>query len=159
VGEDGTVYWRLIQEIPANVSALAGATGTGLFAITAAGAGALRTIAGTSGEINVADGDGVAGPPTLSLADVADSGSGTLQKTDFDAKGRKIGTAAATTDDLGEGASNQYYTDARADALIAAFEATLASLPDAADDAAAASASVPVGGRYRTGSTLKVRIS
>lgn len=76
------------------------------------------TITGTAGEVDVANGDAVAGPPTLSLADVADSGTGTLQKTAFDAKGRKTGTAAATTDDLGEGATNLYYTNARADARV-----------------------------------------
>lgn len=78
------------------------------------------TITGTAGQIDVANGDAVAGPPTLSLADVADSGTGTLQKTAFDAKGRRTGTAAATTDDLGEGAANLYYTDARADVRVAA---------------------------------------
>lgn len=82
------------------------------------------TITGTTGEIDVADGDAIAGPPTLSLADVADSGTGTLQKTDFDAKGRKTGTAAATTDDLTEGATNLYHTTERAqDAVGAAIAA------------------------------------
>lgn len=82
------------------------------------------TITGTAGEIDVADGDAIAGPPTLSLADVADSGTGTLQKTAFDAKGRKTGTAAATTDDLAEGVANLYHTTERAqDAVGAAIAA------------------------------------
>lgn len=112
--------WELIVNVPANVTALQNAAGTGLFVVTGAGTGALRSIAGTAGQIDVANGDAVAGPPTLSLADVADSGTGTLQKTAFDAKGRKTGTAAATTDDLGEGTTNLYYTNARADARVAA---------------------------------------
>jgi hypothetical protein len=58
-----------------------------------------------------------------------------------------------------EGAANLYHTNARVDARIDAFKATLASLTDAADDAAAAIAGVPVGGMYRTTSTLKVRIT
>lgn len=82
------------------------------------------TITGTAGQIDVANGDAVSGPPTLSLADVADSGAGTLQKTDFDAKGRKTGTAAATTDDLTEGTTNLYFTEERAqDAVGAAIAA------------------------------------
>jgi hypothetical protein len=38
-------------------------------------------------------------------------------------------------------------------------ESRLDQLTDAADDAAAASAGVPVGGLYRTTSTLKVRVA
>lgn len=71
------------------------------------------TITGTTGEIDVANGDAAAGVPTLSLADVPDAGGGTLQKTAFDAKGRKTGTSAATTDDLAEGSTNLYFTDER----------------------------------------------
>lgn len=54
------------------------------------------TITGTSGQINVANGNAVAGLPTLSLADVADSGAGVLLATTFDSKGRKTGSRAAT---------------------------------------------------------------
>jgi hypothetical protein len=50
---------------------------------------------------------------TLDLAEVADAGGGTLQRTAFDVYGRKTGTSAATTTDLPEG-SNLYFTDARA---------------------------------------------
>lgn len=62
--------------------------------------------------------DPVTGITTYGLADVPDAGGGTLQKTAFDAKGRKTGTSAATTDDLPEGATNLYFTNARADARI-----------------------------------------
>lgn len=71
------------------------------------------TITGTAGEIEVQSGDAAAGPPTISLADVADAGGGSLQRTAFDAKGRKIGTSAATTDDLTEGSTNLYFTAQR----------------------------------------------
>lgn len=65
-----------------------------------------------SGELEKSVGpDGVI---TLGLADVPDEGGGLLQKTQFDAKGRKTGTSAATTDDLPEGADNLYFTTARA---------------------------------------------
>lgn len=51
-----------------------------------------------SGELTKAVGsDGVT---TFGLADVADAGGGTLQRTAFDAKGRKTGTSAATAADL-----------------------------------------------------------
>lgn len=59
---------------------------------------------------------GADGVITLGLADVPDAGGGTLQKTLRDEFGRLAGTSAATTDDLGEGAGNLYYTDSRADA-------------------------------------------
>lgn len=75
-----------------------------------------------SGTIQVAAGEltkavDVDGVTTLGLADVADAGTGSLQKTQFDGKGRKTGTAAATTTDLPEG-TNLYYTDGRVDARI-----------------------------------------
>ena len=41
--------------------------GTGLIAKTATGAGAKRAIAGTTGQVTVTNGDGVAGNPTISL--------------------------------------------------------------------------------------------
>lgn len=73
------------------------------------------TIQVVAGELTKAvDADGVT---TLGLADVADAGTGALQKTQFDGKGRKTGTAAATTTDLPEG-TNLYYTDGRVDARI-----------------------------------------
>jgi len=77
------------------------------------------TITGTAGQIDVANGTGASGDPTISLADLADTGVGSsLVKITRDAKGRVEGTEAATTDDLPEGATNFYYTDARADARI-----------------------------------------
>lgn len=54
---------------------------------------------------------------TLDIAEVLDAGGGILQRTAFDAYGRKTGTSAATTTDLTEG-SNLYFTNARADARI-----------------------------------------
>lgn len=39
------------------------------------------------------------------------------------------------------------------------FHITLAGLPDHANDAAAATGGVPVGGEYRTGSARKIRIA
>lgn len=74
-----------------------------------------RTIEGTATEIDVADGDGVDGNPTVGLADLSDSGVGVSPMLLFtrDPKGRISGTQAATTGDLPEGVSNLYYTDSR----------------------------------------------
>lgn len=95
----------------------------------------------------------------VGLADVADTGVGAaLVKITRDGKGRVEGTEAATTADLTE-LTNLYYTDARADARIAADVATLAALTNAADDTAAAAAGVPVGARYRNGSALMIRVA
>ncbi len=78
------------------------------------------TITGTASQIDVANGTAAAGVPTISLADLANSGAGAaLVKITRDAKGRVSGTQAATTTDLAEGA-NLYFTNARADARITA---------------------------------------
>lgn len=110
-----STLWGRILEVPANVKALVGVSGTGLFVITGAGTGALRAITGSAGRIAVAAGDGVAGPPTIDLALLADAGTGAaLVKITRDGYGRIAATAAASTDDLPEGATNLYYTAARA---------------------------------------------
>lgn len=54
--------WSLILDIPANVTALEKAVGTGLFAVTGAGTGAFRTIQNGAG-INWTNPGGVAGNP------------------------------------------------------------------------------------------------
>lgn len=101
-----------------DLAAVEALAGTGLAARTANDAWATRSIAVNPGELTVSDGDGVSGDPTLGLADVPDAGGGAIRKFDRDAKGRVSGTSAATTDDLPEGATNLYFTDARADARI-----------------------------------------
>jgi hypothetical protein len=72
------------------------------------------TITGTAGNIVVTNGDAVSALPTINLATVADTGTGVLQRTSFDAFGRKTGTAAATTDNLTEGTTNLYFSNERA---------------------------------------------
>lgn len=64
--------------------------------------------------IVITDGDGIADNPVLDLALVPDDGTGVLQRTSFDAWGRRTGTAAATTDHLPEGTDNLYFTTPRA---------------------------------------------
>lgn len=71
------------------------------------------TITGTAAQIDVANGNASAGLPTISLADLPNSGVGAaLVKITRDAKGRVSGTQAATTDDLPAGATNKYFLEA-----------------------------------------------
>jgi len=179
--------WELILNIPPNVTALANTVTTGLYAITAAGtsatrsiqaapgettvsngdgvagnpavgladvadtgAGALRgitrdakgringttdaTITGTAGQIDVSNGDAVAGPPTISLADVADAGGGTFKLLTRDAKGRLSGTSDGDTDDVPEGAGNLYFTAARVrDTLLTGLSLASSAVISATD--------------------------
>lgn len=93
---------------------------------------ATLTTASTS-RITIANPDASAGLPTFDLATVADAGGGTLQKTAFDAYGRKTGTSAATTSDLTEG-SNLYFTTGRVLAtLLAGLSTATSAVITAAD--------------------------
>lgn len=114
VEDPGATYWRTIMEIPPNVSALADMADAGIYVITGPGQSEARKIHLADGELVGANLDGVAGDPSIGLADVADAGGGELQKTAFDSKGRKTGTSAASTDDLPEGVTNAYFTEERA---------------------------------------------
>lgn len=124
---DGQAYWRRDGSWQATGTALDQLQyfgGGGIAVLDFEGQWHARSVDGTDGEIDVENGSGVDGDITLSLADVPDEGGGVLQKTDFDSKGRKIGTSNATTDDLEEGDLNLYYTDERvfdqmADSLVA----------------------------------------
>lgn len=60
--------WRLIQDIPPNVTALEEAVGTGIFAVTGDGTGAFRTLQPPAAGIAIANPGGVAGDPTFALA-------------------------------------------------------------------------------------------
>lgn len=73
-------------------------------------------IEATAGETTKTVGaDGVA---TLGLADLADAGTGTFKLITRDAKGRVSGSVDGDTDDVPEGATNLYFTDARAIAAV-----------------------------------------
>lgn len=138
--------WKLIREIPANIQKLAKLGGIGFTTRDADGEWYQRSIQQGEG-IDVANGDGVAGNPTIGLADVPDAGGGTLQKTLRDEFGRLAGTSAATTDDLDEGAGNLYFTDSRADARAAVAVAAHVAEPDPHTQyttAAEAAAAAPV---------------
>lgn len=110
--------WKLIREIPANIQKLANLVGNGFTTRGPDGEWYQRSIAEGEG-IAVTNGDGVDGDPGVALAELADAGGGTLQKTLRDDYGRVAGTSDATTSDLAEG-DNLYYTNVRADARAAA---------------------------------------
>lgn len=75
------------------------------------------TITGTAGRVTVTNGNAAAGVPTIDLAEVADTGGGSLLKFIRDAWGRITGTSTPTTTDLAEG-SNLYFTAARVLATV-----------------------------------------
>lgn len=139
--------WSLVFDIPKNVTALAKAAGSGLFAIKADGSGVFRSIEG-SPRIDVAHGDGEDGNPTIDLAEVPDAGGGVLQRTAFDSFGRKTGTSAATTDDLAEG-GNLYFTSGRvysASKSILQAGAGVTITPDDGDETLTLSAMLNIDG-------------
>lgn len=152
---DGTSATRSIQATPgettvSNGDGVAGNPAVGLADVADTGAGALRgitrdakgringttdaTITGTAGQIDVANGDAVAGPPTISLADVADAGGGTFKLLTRDAKGRLSGTSDGDTDDVPEGAGNLYFTAARVrDTLLTGLSLASSAVISATD--------------------------
>ncbi|WP_439448617.1 hypothetical protein [Stenotrophomonas sp. ATs4] len=90
-----STIWKLIREIPLNIQKLAVLIGAGFAARQSNGDWALRTLQEGTG-IDIVNPDGDAGNPIIGLADVPDSGAGTLLATTFDAKGRKTGSRPAT---------------------------------------------------------------
>lgn len=87
----------------------------------------------TATDIELATGsDGVT---NIELADLADGGGGSLVRIARDAKGRVSGTSTPTTDDLAEGITNLYYTDARVIALMGDPDTDLLAIYTAARDA------------------------
>lgn len=57
------------QPLDSDLTALANTATAGLYAVTAAGTSATRTIVGTTNQIAVTNGDGVLGNPTVAIAD------------------------------------------------------------------------------------------
>lgn len=115
-GENGNPTFGLADVTDTNEGSLRGITRDSKGRITGT---TDATITGTANQIDIANGDAVSGPPTVSLSDLPDTGVGAgLVKITRDSKGRVEGTEAATTDDLAEGATNLYFTEERAQDAI-----------------------------------------
>lgn len=67
------------QPLDPNLTSLAGVTAPGIYAHTGVGAAAARTITGTTNEVAVTDGDGVAANPTISLPPLVDFATKTVR--------------------------------------------------------------------------------
>lgn len=84
------------QPVNANLSAIAALSSAGLIARTGSGTAATRTVTGTAGRLTVANGDGVAGNPTLDLASGVVTAS-TYKSVTVDTYGRVTAGTNPTT--------------------------------------------------------------
>lgn len=83
-----------------DLAALEGLTGTGFAVRIGADTWTERVITGTQDRIVVTNGDGVASSPTIDLATVTNSETGTFQKLTVDGYGRVTGTTAVVEADI-----------------------------------------------------------
>ena len=118
---DGHIYWQhngQWEAVLPSVEDLQYLEGSGIIVRTEGDDGGgyqVRTIDGTLDEIDVANGDGTLDNPTISLADLADTGGGTFKLIIRDAKGRVLGSSDGTSDDVPEGVVNLYFPEAPVD--------------------------------------------
>lgn len=126
---DNQYYWRINggwDVVPDSIIAIADLDQEGIAVLwnnpeTYTFEWIMREIEGTTDQVDVANGNGVAGNPVISLSDLTDTGVGAaLVKITRDAKGRVEGTESATTDDLAEGSTNLYHNAERAQRAAAA---------------------------------------
>lgn len=118
--EDDTPYWRINagwEQVPFIIAELDRLEETGFIVYTDGNnpentVHAARRLEGVIDEVVVTNDDGVEGNPLIGLADLEDSGLGTLLAIERDSKGRVAGTRTPTTTDLTEG-DNLYFTEAR----------------------------------------------
>lgn len=135
-----------VQPIDADLTALAALATTGLAARTGAGTWATRTITAPPAGISVNNGDGVAGNPTLSLADdlaaleSLDGTAGLLAKTGADAYSRRTLTAGSAAVSVTNG--NGQAGDPTIDNLFVPI--TVADPGDAAPIPVTRSAIIPI---------------
>lgn len=92
----GTITITLDSEL----GALAGFSGIGFLAHGAAGIWTVKTLTGTPSNITVSNGNGSTGIPTINLAAVTDSGTGSFKKFITDGFGRVTGTTPVVVGDI-----------------------------------------------------------
>jgi hypothetical protein len=122
-----------VQAWDADLDALAALSATGLIVRTGAGAVTTRAIMGTSGRITVSSSDGVSSNPTIDLATVTNSGTGTFYKIAVDGYGRVTGFAAVVAGDITTLVDSSY-VNVSGDTMTGAL--TLAADPGSAMQAA-----------------------
>lgn len=126
-----------------DLAALEGLASTGLAARTAADTWAQRTITGTANEVDVANGNGVAGNPTLSLP------------TTLTLTGKTVTVANQTASDNSTKAANTAYVDAAVATLAAVVSGALVF--KGSWDASVGT--FPGGGTAQTGAFYKVSVA
>lgn len=114
-------------------------TTAGLITQTTSGAFTPRTITGTANRVSVTNGSGDAGNPTIDIDEQV-----ALRNVTSTWTAVQVFNASTTFN-----ASPDFNQPP---------EYAVSNVIDAADDTAAATAGVPVGGTYRTGSILKIRV-
>ena len=87
-------------DLDADLTAIAGLSGTGFAVRTAADTWAQRSVVGTAGNVVVTNGDGVAGNASINLDTVTQAASGSFVKITLDTFGRVTGNTAVTTGDI-----------------------------------------------------------
>ena len=143
--ENNWIQWLVhlkakVDVIDSTVVSLGGLGGTpGIPAQDSSGAFAARTIVGTAGRVTVTNGNGAAGNPTIDI----DSNVAFRNVVNTWTAGQVWNSGATFGGTINFNVSPVY---------------AVAAIVDAVDDAAAATAGVPVGGTYRTGSVLKLRV-
>ena len=105
-----------VQAYDATLDGLAAFTGTGIVVATGTDTFTNRSIDGTTNNITVLQGDGVAGNPTIDLTDVGTAVIDSFVKVTTDAKGRVTATTAVATADI-TGLVDSVYVNAAGDTM------------------------------------------
>jgi hypothetical protein len=123
-----------------DLNALEALGGSGFAVRTGADAWVQRSISGTAGRISVTNGNGVTAAPTIDLATVTPTATGTFQKITVDTYGRVSGTTPVVAGDI-EGLLGNAFVDTTGDTmtgnLVFQGGATITGLPAPTGDSEA----------------------